>query len=320
MQDFFLSLASLLAFLPLFYGACAVVQLTVVRPKTRYVVIGSFGTLAVLIALTGLLSLSVPDVLPRQSGILLLVVAGVTLLPMFKRVRLLLGRITPIDPNSTVDISGIIVAFWILVIFGTVLFTIDLNALAGQVRITVADSLISVLAYPALALSLVGVWVTRGWRESIKRLGLERLSAREVGISLGLVVPLLIAAVGIDQVGRLMQPERYAQLESILEAMSSGVTNPAVALILGFSAGIGEEILFRGAIQPRLGIGFTALLFAVAHSQYGFSFATVGILLIGIVLGYQRKWMNTTACIITHGAYNTIVFLLSYFTGIGSGS
>lgn len=320
MQDFFLSLASLLAFLPLFYGACAVVQLTVVRPKTRYVVIGSFGTLAVLIALTGLLSLSVPNVLPRQSGILLLVVAGVTLLPMFKRVRLLLGRITPIDPNSTVDISGIIVAFWILVIFGTVLFTIDLNALAGQVRITVADSLISVLAYPALALSLVGVWITRGWRESIKRLGLERLSAREVGISLALVVPLLIAAVGIDQIGRLVQPERYAQLESILEAMSSGVTNPAVALILGFSAGIGEEILFRGAIQPRLGIGFTALLFAVAHSQYGFSFATVGILLIGIVLGYQRKWMNTTSCIITHGAYNTVVFLLSYFAGIGSGS
>lgn len=320
MQDFFRSLASLLAFLPLFYGACAVVQLTVIRPKTRYVVIGSFGTLAVLIALTGLLSLTVPDVLPRQSGILLLVVAGVTLLPMFKRVRLLLGRITPIDPNSTVDISGVIVAFWILVIFGTVLFTIDLNALAGQVQITVADSLISVLAYPALALSLVGVWITRGWRESIKRLGLERLTAREVAISLALVVPLLIAAVGIDQIGRLVQPERYAQLESILKSMSSGVTNPAVALILGFSAGIGEEILFRGAIQPRLGIGFTALLFAVAHSQYGFSFATVGILIIGIVLGYQRKWMNTTSCIITHGAYNTVVFLLSYFAGIGSGS
>lgn len=135
-----------------------------------------------------------------------------------------------------------------------------------------------------------------------------------------LVVPLLIAAVGIDQVGRFAQPERYAELESILKTMSSGVTNPAVALILGFSAGIGEEILFRGAIQPRLGIGFTALLFAVAHSQYGFTFATIGILIIGVVLGYQRKYLNTTSCIITHGAYNTVVFLLSYFAGIGSGS
>ena len=320
MPDFFQKLAGLLAFLPIFYGACAVVQLTVIRPKTRYVVIGSFGTLAVLIALTGLLSFSVPEVLSTRSGTLLLVVAGATLLPMFKRVRLLLGRITPIDPNSTVDISGVIVGFWILVISGAVLFTIDLAALADQVQITVADSLITVLAYPALAFSLIGLWITRGWRESVKRLGLERLTLRQVGISLVLVVPLLIAAVGLDTVGQALQPERYAELEAILKTMSSGVTNPAIALFLGFSAGIGEEILFRGAIQPRLGLGFTALLFAVVHSQYGFSFAIVGILLVGIVFGYQRKYMNTTACIITHGAYNSVVFLLSYFAGIGGGS
>ncbi len=320
MQDFFQKLAALVAFLPIFYGACAVVQLTVVRPKTRYVVIGSFGTLAVLIGLTGILSLAVPEVLGKRSGSLLLVVAAVTLLPMFKRVRLLLGRITPMDPNSTVDIAGIIVAFWILVIAGTALFTIDLSAIADQVKITVADSLVNVLAYPALAFSLVGIWITRTPREAVKRLGLERLTWRQIGISLGLVVPLLIFAVGLDAVGRQLQPERYAQLEAILKTMSSGVTNPAIALLIGFCAGIGEELLLRGAVQPRLGIGLTALLFAVLHTQYGFSFAIVGILVVGVILGYQRKYMNTTACIITHGAYNTVVFLLSYFAGIGNGS
>ncbi len=320
MQDFFRELAALVAFLPIFYGACAVVQLTVVRPKTRYVVIGSFGTLAVLLGLTGILSLAVPEVLSTRSGSLLLVVAGVTLLPMFKRVRLLLGRLTPMDPNSTVDIAGFIVAFWILVIAGTALFTIDLSAIADQVKITVADSLVNVLAYPALAFSLVGIWITRTPREAVKRLGLERLTWRQVGISLGLVVPLLVFAVGLDAVGRQLQPERYAQLEAILKTMSSGVTNPAIALLIGFCAGIGEELLLRGAVQPRLGIGLTALLFAVLHTQYGFSFAIVGILVVGVILGYQRKYMNTTACIITHGAYNTVVFLLSFFAGIGNGS
>ncbi len=320
MQDFFRGLLSLVAFLPLFYGACAVVQMTEIRPKTRYVVIGSFGTLAVLIALTGILSFAVPTVISPRSGTLLLVVAGATILPMFKQVRVLLSRITPINPNSTVDISGVIVAFWILVIAGTVLFTIDLNSIADQTKITVADSVVNVLAYPFLALSLVGVWVTRPWREAVQRLGLGRLTLRQVALSVGLVVPLLILAIGIDAVGKALQPERYAQLEVILKSMSSGVTNPVVALIIGFSAGIGEEILFRGAIQPRLGIGFTALLFAVAHSQYGFTFAIVGILLMGIILGYQRKQWNTTACIITHGTYNTVVFLLSYFAGIGTGS
>lgn len=319
MQDFFVKLMSLLAFLPIFYGACAVVQLTVIRPKTRYVVIGSFGTLAALISLTGLLAFAVPDIINRQSGTLLLVVAGVTILPMIKSVRKLFARFTPLDPNSTVDISGLIVALWLLVIAGTALFTVDLTAIANQVEINVSDSIISVLAYPALAFCLVGIWVTRRPREAVKRLGLERLDLRQVGISLGLVLPLLIMGIGLDAIGRRVQPELYAQLEAVLKAMSSNVTNPAVALILALSAGIGEEILFRGAIQPRLGIGLTSLLFAVAHTQYGVSYAVLGVFLIGIVLGYQRKYMNTTACVITHAGYNFIAFILPYLSG-GGGS
>jgi uncharacterized protein len=320
MQDFFVKLLYLLAFLPIFYGACAVVQLTVLRPKTRYVVIGTFATLAALISLTGLLAFAVPDIINRQSGTLLLVIAGVTILPMIKSVRNLFARFTPIDPNSTVDISGLIVALWILVVAGTALFTVDLEALASQAQINVSDSIISVLAYPALAFCLVGVWVTRTPREAVKRLGIERLDLRQIGIAFGLVIPLLVLGVGLDALGRQLQPELYAQLENVIKAMSANVTSPAVALILALSAGIGEEILFRGAIQPRLGIGLTSLLFAVAHTQYGASYAVVGVFLIGIVLGYERKYMNTTACIITHGAYNFVAFLLPYLAGTNTGT
>lgn len=326
MQDFFFQAAVLIALLVIFYAACATVQLTTVRPKTRYVVIGSFGTLAVLVGLLGILILSAPQVLnaepaiAQQNARLYLIIALVTILPLVKSVRLLLQRFTPLDANSTVDISGVIAALWFLVLNGTYLFTVDLNTIQDQVRITVAQSVMNVIAFPALAFCLVGIWVVRSPREAIKRLGIEKLDGRQVSVALGLVLPLLILAVGIDGLGRQLQPERYAELENILKAMSSNVTNPAIALILGFCAGIGEEILFRGAIQPRLGIGFTALLFAASHTQYGFTFATIAILLVGIILGYQRKYMNTTACIITHGAYNTVVFLLSYFAGIGNGS
>ena len=38
----------------------------------------------------------------------------------------------------------------------------------------------------------------------------------------------------------------------------------------------------------------------------------LGILIIGVVLGYQRKYINTTSAIITHGAYNTVAFLAAY--------
>jgi membrane protease YdiL (CAAX protease family) len=325
MADFLKNLAYLLAILPIFYGACAVVQLTVLRPKTRYVVIGSFATLAVLIGLMGLLLLIAPAVSSdaaqaQQNGRLYLVIAGVTILPLIKRVRLLLGRLTPVDPNSTVDISGVILALWILLISGATLLTVDMEAIASQVNITVGYSIISVIAYPALALCLVGIWVTRSPREAIKRLGLERLDARQIGISLGMVLPVLALGIGLDAIGRQLQPERYAQLESVLKAMSSNVTNPAVALILALCSGIGEEILFRGAIQPRLGIGLTALLFASLHTQYGATFAIVGVFLIGIILGYQRKYMNTTSTIITHSTYNFVAFLLAYLAGTSAGT
>jgi CAAX protease family protein len=322
LQDFFKKLGYLIAFLPIFYGACALVQMTVTRPKTRYVIIGSFATFAFLIGLIGIFNLTVPGMVAdpenqRRSGILLLVIAGATFVPMFKRVRLLLGRITPIDPNSTVDISGVIVALWIAITLVASLLTVDLEAIAAQTNITVSDSLISTLAYPALAFSLVGIWITRSPREAIKRLGLERLSLRQVGISLGMVIPLLIFGLGLDAIGRLVQPDLYAKLQRVLESMSSNITNPFVALVIGFSAGIGEEILFRGAIQPRLGIWLTAFLFAIAHTQYGLSFGVLGVFMIGVVLGFQRRYMNTTSCIITHGAYNTVAFLAAYYTGSG---
>lgn len=304
----------------LFYGACAVVQMTVIKPKTRYVVIGSFGVFAAMIALIGLLGIMTPNVLPNlRSAVLLLVVAAVTWLPMSKGVRQLLARLTPIDPDSTVDISGVIAGFWLLVLGGAFLLTIDLNSMPEQAKITLTDSIASVIGYPFLAVSLIGFGVTRKWPEILPRLGLVRPTWRQVAIALALVIPLLAAGYGLDALGRVLQPERYAQLEAILKAMSSGITNPLLAVVIGFSAGIGEEILFRGAIQPRLGIVFTALLFAVAHSQYGFSFATIAIFCIGLLLGVQRQRYNTTSAIITHGTYNTIVFLLSYFTNLGTG-
>lgn len=319
MREFFITLAYFLAFLPIFYGACAVVQLTVVRPKTRYVVIGSFGTLAALISLTGLLALTVPSVgIERRSGILLLVIAGVTILPLMKSVRTLAGRLTPLDPKSTVDISGLIVALWLLVIAGAAAFTIDLAALADQVRITVADAIVNALAFPLLALCLVGIWVTRSPREAVARLAIDRLNPRQIGIALGLIVPCLAISIGLDVLGRAVDPVRSAQLEAILRAMSSNVTGPVIALILALSAGIGEEILFRGAIQPRLGLGLTALLFAASHAQYGLSYATLGVLVLGIILGYERKYLNTTACIVTHAGYNFVAFILPLLTSTGS--
>ena len=74
---------------------------------------------------------------------------------------------------------------------------------------------------------------------------------------------------------------------------------------------MGEEILFRGALQPVFGIVFTSLLFAVVHVQYGLTPITLAVFLLGLILGILRKRTNTTVTILVHFGYNFILGLMA---------
>jgi hypothetical protein len=62
-------------------------------------------------------------------------------------------------------------------------------------------------------------------------------------------------------------------------------------------------------VQPRYGLVLTSGLFALLHNQYGISFVLLGVFLMGVVLGLERKYFGTTAAIITHAIFNTIAVL-----------
>ena len=65
--------------------------------------------------------------------------------------------------------------------------------------------------------------------------------------------------------------------------------------------------MFRGALQPRLGLIATALLFTCIHTQYGVSLDALSVFLIALGLGLIRKYTNTTTSVISHTTYNLIV-------------
>lgn len=85
-----------------------------------------------------------------------------------------------------------------------------------------------------------------------------------------------------------------------------------VALIIGFSAGVGEEVLFRGLMQPVFGVIPAAILFALIHSHYGFTPILVLLGLLGAICGVVRLRFNTTAAILLHGAFDFFSIMLSY--------
>ena len=81
-------------------------------------------------------------------------------------------------------------------------------------------------------------------------------------------------------------------------------------MLIGVTAGIGEEITLRGGLQPRLGIALTSLLFAALHVQYSW-FGMLLVFTLGVTLGIIRSRANTTAAIVVHGLYDMLALVTS---------
>jgi membrane protease YdiL (CAAX protease family) len=165
-------------------------------------------------------------------------------------------------------------------------------------------------------LAFVGVgWLTRRtWQESLARLALVIPSGREwliaIGIGLGMVPVVLL----LEVVGSSVGLGTDADVERLTEQLLGSLfTTPLGILTIGLSAGLGEETLFRGALQPRFGLILTAIFFALVHSQYGITLSTVVVLILGFLLGWLRLRYNTSTAMITHAVYNMTLGLLAYF-------
>lgn len=87
-------------------------------------------------------------------------------------------------------------------------------------------------------------------------------------------------------------------------------------VMLSIAAGFGEELLFRGAIQPLVGIVPTSLLFGALHS--GFRLAERVYLLyaclvfiISVILGVVADTIGLLAAMTAHGVWDlTVLFIL----------
>jgi membrane protease YdiL (CAAX protease family) len=110
----------------------------------------------------------------------------------------------------------------------------------------------------------------------------------------------------LDRLGKLLTPELSRNLESLNHVLFSQLTDPVSAVLVGVAAGVGEEVLFRGALQPRLGIVITTVIFGALHLNYALSFSLLSVLLVGFALALLRKYTNTTTSIITHSVVDIV--------------
>lgn len=242
------------------------------------------------------------------SGISLLsagVVLGILLLPQTRR---LIARVLPLDADAPRDWLGLLALLW-LVILRLALFYQGEDDV-GQVQ--VAEAVIQTLVLVGIACALIGLLVRRNARQALDRLGIHRLSMRELVYSAIAVFPFAITAALTVLAVDFVQPGTLDRLEETVTNITGGETSIQFALMLGITAAVGEETLFRGALQPKYGLVFTSLVFALLHVQYDLLLIVAALFPAGLILGLERKYMGTTAAIVTHALYNALVVVNGY--------
>ena len=99
---------------------------------------------------------------------------------------------------------------------------------------------------------------------------------------------------------------RHAYHETIVPLF--GGLHPVGAIVIGAAAGIGEEWLFRGVLQPVVGLAASSLLFGAAHVG-GLRMLPFGVWATGMGLVMGALALATgglIAPIVAHGVYDML--------------
>lgn len=164
-----------------------------------------------------------------------------------------------------------------------------------------------------LSLGLLGAVLALGLEEPLR----ERLVLHRAAIVRGVVVcaPLLamLLLLGRSRWEPLARLRR--QVEQMVDWLFDGASIAGLAAVSA-SAGLGEEILFRGALQPlitgwtspMIGLISISLLFGLVHAASAMYFALAT--LVGLYFGWLAQHYNDlVAPIIAHGLYDFAALL-----------
>lgn len=118
----------------------------------------------------------------------------------------------------------------------------------------------------------------------------------------GLIIGFITAKAGWQITSLPMMEKNKRFFADLVRPMK--LTNAQI-IFVSICAGVGEELLFRGAIQPFLGIWFTSILFVLIHgylNPYNLPLTFYGsymVLVIG-VLGLMTEQVGILTAIIAH--------------------
>lgn len=135
----------------------------------------------------------------------------------------------------------------------------------------------------------------------------------KVGVALQVITGVLFGSISSFLAIQLI---RHPKLESstkrytrILESLNLDMTK---IILISVAAGVGEEILFRGCLQPMFGLWPVAIIFVALHgylNPFDWKITVYGLFLIlaSAGFGYLFKNQGIYAPILAHGVFDFII-------------
>ncbi len=327
-QDAIQALLILLLLTP-FVVVLALANLSLRLPGLRWLVYGAVAVFSGGFLLIGMVSLLLAWMASTMNqapglgvgvapnwyllGLWSLITGAGALLALTPPARSAARRLLPsFDADNPVHIVSLSFALFLvgltamqLVILGDLKQLTDLGVQVGLAQVWAQG-----VGLTMVGLAGIGLWTRRSWREVAARLGITRLTGRTLLVSAACVVLFMALDLGWTLAWQRLDPEGLEAVTRVSGALFAGLINLPGALSIGITAAISEEIIYRGALQPRFGLVLTAALFAVSHVQYGISPAVVEVFVIGLALGLIRRRYGLTTCMVIHFGYNTLNLLL----------
>lgn len=226
------------------------------------------------------------------------------------------------NPDSIVHTTAVILALFVaLALLYSFILSGGIEGIATDIAASstegfgasqLNDLLFNAALFVALSLLGVGLYIRRNLPETLERLKLRWPNWADWRSGLLVGFGMFIVQVIIGFIWAILTtPELFEQQTQASQAIFESFSGSLFAgFMLAATAAIGEEILFRGALQPVFGIWLTSILFAILHTQYTLTPAVLIIFLVSLAFGWVRNRYSTSAAIIAHFIYNLIPFLL----------
>lgn len=250
----------------------------------------------------------VTDPALRAGGFGLALSGAVALAVQAGPAGLLLQRLMPYRASSHVHRLALVLTVLITGNQVTAQLTSDVLATtAAGAALSRTDLVLQELPFLIAAFFGAGLLTRRSTRATAVRLGLVRPAPWQVAAGLVAAAAFVAFGTGMDRLAEVLTPDLARRVGAASGRVFGHLGDPAGVMTIAIAAGLCEEALFRGALQPRLGLLWPAVVFTAVHTQYGLSLDTVAVLVLATSLGLLRRYTNTTTTIVCHVAYNAAV-------------